>query len=173
MVVLLMPLFGQAQCEIFKSEISEVAEEMHAVHRLADSLKTFAESAAYGGAFPEAREDARKTMLLTGQALAFAYDATSVASDAQYHSGICGLDAVKSSAIEAEDYVTSARDFMEEAYDLAKKAYGARKLGDLHYYMRKSLTATRQAEKLAESAAYAASDSFRSCTHSDISLGDN
>ena len=173
LVVLLTPLFGQAQCEIFKSEISEVEVEMRAVHRLVDSLKTFAESAAYGDRYLSAREDARKTMLLTGQALAFAYDAASVAAEAQYHSGICGIDAVKSAAIDAEDFSTSARDQMEEAYTLAKKAYGMRKLGNIHYYMRKSLTASREAEKLAQSAVYAASDSFRSCTHSDISMGGN
>ena len=173
LVVVLTPLFGQAQCEIFKSEISEVEQEMRAVHRLADSLKTFAESAAYGDRYSSAREDARKTMLLTGQALAFAYDAASVASEAQYHSGICGIDAVKSAAIDAEDFSTSARDLMEEAYALAKKAYGMRKLGNIHYYMRKSLSASREAEKLAQSAVYAASDSFSSCTHNDISMGGN
>ncbi|MEJ2585760.1 MAG: hypothetical protein P8Z38_12255 [Robiginitalea sp.] len=173
LVVLLFPLFGQAQCEIFKSEISEVEEEMRTVHRLADSLKTFAEAAAYGDRYLSAREDARKAMLLTGQALASAYDATAVAAEAQYHSGICGIDAVKSAAIEAEDFSTSARDLMEEAYALAKKAYGTRNLGNIHYYMRKSLNASREAEKLAQSAVYAASDSFRSCTHNDISLGGN
>jgi len=171
LVLMLTPFLGQAQCEIFKSEISEVEQEMRAVHRLADSLKTFAESAAYGDRYLSAHEDARKTMLLTGQALAFAYDAASVASEAQYHSGICGIDAVKTAAIDAEDFSTSARDLMEEAYALAKKAYGTRKLGNIHYYMRKSLNASREAEKLAQSAAYAASDSFRSCTHSDISMG--
>ena len=173
LLVLLTPLFGQAQCEIFKSEISEVEQEMRAVHRLTDSLKTFAESAAYGDRYISAREDARKTMLLTGQALASAYDAASVASEAQYHSGICGIDAVKSAAIDAEDFSTSARDLMEEAYTLAKKAYGARKLGNIHYYMRQALSASREAEKFAQSAVYAASDSYRSCTHNDISLGDN
>ena len=173
LLVLLTPLFGQAQCEIFKSEISEVEQEMRAVHRLTDSLKTFAESAAYGDRYISAREDARKTMLLTGQALASAYDAASVASEAQYHSGICGIDAVKSAAIDAEDFSTSARDLMEEAYALAKKAYGARKLGNIHYYMRQALSASREAEKFAQSAVYAASDSYRSCTHNDISLGDN
>ncbi len=168
--MLLAPLFAQGQCEIFKSEISEVAAEMQAVHRLADSLKTFAESAAYSGQYRQAREDARKAMLLTGQALAAAYDAAMVASEAQYQSGICGIDAVKSAAIDAEDFSTSSRDLMEEAYTLAKKAYGARNLGDIQYYMRKSLTASLEAEKLAESAAYAALDSFRSCTHNDVSL---
>ena len=171
LVFLLIPLFGQAQCEIFKSEISEVEAEMRSVYRLADSLKTFAEAAAYGDRYLTAHEDARKTMLLTGQALAFAYDAASVAGEAQYHSGICGLDAVKSAAIDAEDFSTSARDLMEEAYDLAKKAYGTHKLGNIHYYMRKSLEASREAEKLAESAMYAAADSYRSCTHNDVSLG--
>lgn len=171
LVVLLTPLLGKAQCEIFKSEISEVEEEMRAVHRLVDSLKTYGEAAAYGDRYLTAHEDARKTMLLTGQALAFAYDAASVAAEAHYHSGICGIDAVKSAAIDAEDFSTSARDLMEEAYDLAKKAYGTRKLGNIHYYMRKSLDASREAEKLAHSAMYAASDSYRSCTHNDVSLG--
>ncbi len=172
-VFLLTPLFGQAQCEIFKSEISEVEAEMKAMYRLADSLKTFAEAAAYGDRYLSAHEDARKTMLLTGQALAFAYDAASVAAEAQYHSGMCGIAAVKSAAIDAEDFSNSARDLMEEAYDLAKKAYGTRKLGNIHYYMRKSLDACREAEKLAESAAYAALDSYRGCTHGDVSLGGN
>lgn len=173
LLVFLTPLFGQAQCEVFKSEISEVEQEMRRVHRLTDSLKTFAESAAYGDRADSAREDARKAMLLAGEALASAYDATSVAAEAQYHSGICGIDAVKSAAIDAEDFSTSARDLMEEAYALAKKAYGARNLGNIHYYIRQSLNASREAEKFAQSAVYAASDSFRSCTHDDISLGGN
>ena len=173
LALLLMPGISQAQCEIFKSEMGDVEKEMKEVAHLTDSLKTFAESAAFGATFKAAKEDARKAMILTGLALGAAYDGASLASEAQYQSELCGLDAVMSSSIDAENFSIHARDLMEESYALAKKAYAARKLGDINYLMRKSLNAAREAEDFSQKAFYAASDSYHSCTHSDVSLGGN
>ena len=172
-LLLMTPLMSEAQCEIFKSEMGDVEKEMMEVTHLSDSLRTFAESAAFGATYSAAREDARKSMILTGLALGAAYDGASFASEAQYQSELCGLDRVISTAIDAQNFSIHARDLMEEAYDLAKKAYGARKLGDINYYMRKSLNAAREAEEFSQKAVYAASDSYRKCNHRDVSLGGN
>ena len=172
-LMLLLPVTASAQCEIFKSEMGDVEKEMREVTHLADSLKSFAESASFRATSNAAREDARKAMIFTGLALGTAYDGASLASEAQYQSELCGKDAVISAAIDAENFSIHARDLMEESYALAKKAYDARKLGDINYYMRKSLNAAREAEQYSQKAVYAASDSYRACTHSDVSLGGN
>ena len=172
-LLFLAPLASRAQCEIFKSEMVDVETEMQKVTHLADSLSTYAESAAFGATFSAAREEARKSMILSGLALGAAYDGASMASEAQYQSELCGIDQVMSAAIDAENFSIHARDLMEEAYAQAKMAYGARKLGDVNYHMRKSLNAAREAEEYSQKAVYAASDSYYSCSHSDVSARGN
>ena len=112
--------------------------------------------------------------LAVQQALAAANEAVALASEAQYDAEVCGLKAVVTHAIDAESRAIDARDQIEVAYTNAKKAKTAKNLGDLRYYMRKSLDASRLAAKAAEDASYAAVDSFHSCTHSDTaSAGGN
>ena len=172
-LLLLSPLVAGAQCEIFKSEMGDVAQQMDQVNKLTDSLTTYAEASAFGATYKAAKEDARQAMILTGLALGAAYDAADVAEEAQYQSELCGLTPVKSHAIDAQNYTIHTRDQMERAYELAKKAYRARKLGDINFYMRKSLDAALEAEGFSQKAVYAASDSYQSCSHNDVSLGGN
>ena len=170
---LLSPFIAAAQCEIFKSEMGDVQQQMEQVHKLTDSLTTYAEASAFGATYTAAKEDARQAMILTGLALGAAYDAADIAAEAQYQSELCGLDLVMSHAIDAQNFAIHTRDQMEEAYELAKRAYRARKLGDINYLMRKSLTAAQEAEGFSQKAVYAAADSHQSCNHSDVSLGGN
>lgn len=158
---------GQAQCDIFKSEINDLKDYEMAVARYTDSLRPAAEAAAFAAKFAEGRAHAKQAEYFAGEALAAANEAVSLASDAQYEAEVCGLKAVVTHAIDAESRAIDARDLMEEAYANAKKAKTAKNLGDLRYFMRKSLDASREASKAAEAATYAASDSFHSCTHSD------
>tara|TARA_R110002167_G_scaffold167062_4_gene364219 strand:+ start:1093 stop:1662 length:570 start_codon:yes stop_codon:yes gene_type:complete len=166
-VLLLVPLYTEAQCEVLKSELESVKNYMTDVSHAADSLQTFAEAAAFATQFNMARTNARKVEILIGQALTAASEAVSMASEAQYYSEVCNIDDVKSFSIDTESLTTDTRDHTEEAYENAKKANTAKNLGDLHYYMRKSQAATKEARKSAEAAAYAASDAYYSCTHGD------
>ena len=172
-ILLLSPMIGGAQCEIFKSEMGDVQQQMEQVHKLTDSLSTYAEASAFGATYKAAKEDARQAMILTGLALGAAYDAADIAEEAQHQSELCGLDPVMSHAIDAQNFTIHTREQMEEAYELAKKAYRARTLGDSTYLMRKSLTAAQEAEAFSQKAVYAAADSYHSCNHSDVSLGGN
>ena len=49
----------------------------------------------------------------------------------------------------------------------AKKEDDERKLGDVHYHMRKALNAAREAHKSAVATVYAASDAHLACTHDE------
>ena len=157
----------QAQCDIFKSEINDLKDFEIAVARYTDSLRPAAEAAAFAAKFAEGKAFAKKAEYFAGEALAAANEAVALASDAQYDAEVCGLKAVVTHAIDAEARAIDARDLMEEAYTNAKKAKSAKNLGDLRYFMRKSLEATKLASKAAEAATYAAADSYHSCTHSD------
>ena len=157
----------QAQCDIFKSEINDLKDFEMAVARYTDSLKPAAEAAAFAAKFAEGKVHAKKAEYFAGEALAAANEAVALASEAQYDAEVCGLKAVVTHAIDAESRAIDARDQLEVAYVNAKKAKTAKNLGDLRYYMRKSLDASRLAAKAAEDASYAAVDSYQSCTHSD------
>jgi hypothetical protein len=156
-----------AQCELFKSEIKGVKNNVTLVSQLVDSLQTYAESGAFAAQITSARANAKKVELLTGLALNASDEAVAMASEAQYYSEVCNIAEVKSYTIDAESYAIDARDFADEAFTNAKKANTAKNLGDVRYYMRKSLNASREAKKSADDAAYAASIARMSCTHND------
>ncbi len=165
---------SQQTCAVFKSEISDVKDFEMTVNRLTDSLRTYAETAAYAARFTEGRTNARKVETLAGEALEAANQAVSYAAEAQYHAEVCGLEAVVTHAINAEAHSIDARDFAEAAYTNAKKASVAGKLGDIHFLMRRSLQAAIDARKASEKATYAAFDAFASCTHDDgTAVGQN
>lgn len=163
--LLIFPLFSNAQCELFKSELDDVKNYLAEVSQLTDSLQTFAESAAFAGQLKKARLNAQKAEFLMGQALTAADEAVLVISEAQYHSEICGIDAVKSYTIDAESSTLDAREFAGEAFVNAQKANKTKNLGDIRYYMRKSQNAIRDAKKFAEKAMYAAFTARSYCTH--------
>ncbi|MGB5188770.1 hypothetical protein, partial [Robiginitalea sp.] len=165
--VLLLPAMASAQCELFKSEVWEVKDYSEAVSVHSDSVRTYAEIAGYADTFSTARENARIAQKYAGEAQAAAHEAVTLAADAQYYAEVCGIDAVITNSIEAESRAIDARDFADVAMSNAKKASAARKLGDVHYHMRKSLNAAREAQKSATAAVYAASDAHYSCTHDD------
>ncbi len=166
--LLLTPLVAGAQCELFKSEIKGVKKNVTLVSQLVDSLQTYAESAAFAAQFNSARGDVRVVELLTGLALNASDEAVSMASEAQYFSEVCNIAEVKSYTIDAESHAIDARDFANEAFENAKKANTAKNLGDMHYYMRKSLNASREAQKSADDAGYAATIARMSCNHDDV-----
>ena len=165
--LLLTPTNTQAQCEILKSEMADLKIYMNEVHKLTDSLQVYAESAAYGDKFSTARQNAKKVKNLIGQALTSADEAVTMVASAQYHSEICGLEAVKTYSIDAENYITDARDFADEAYVNAKNAVSAKNAGEVRYYMRKSQNASQGARDSADSAAFAVSFVHSSCTHAN------
>lgn len=167
-VLLLLPGIASAQCELFKSEVSEVRDYSEVVSANSDSVRTYAEIAGYADTFSKARENARIAQKFAGEAQAAAHEAVSLAGDSQYYAEVCGIDAVITNSIEAESRAIDARDFADVAMSNAKKASAARKLGDVHYHMRKSLNAAREAQKSATAAVYAASDAHYSCTHDDV-----
>ncbi|MDG1571395.1 hypothetical protein OZ410_03650 [Robiginitalea sp. M366] len=172
LLLVLGGLSAQAQqCALFKSEINDVKDFEITVGQLTDSLKVYAEAAAYAARFADGKDNAGKVEALAGQALAAAHEAVQFASEAQFHAEICGLDDVVTFSINAESAAIDARDFAEEAYQNAKKAGTVGKLGDLHFFMRKSLEAAREAGKSSEKAMYAAYDAFYSCTHKDTDAG--
>ncbi|MDC6353288.1 MULTISPECIES: hypothetical protein [unclassified Robiginitalea] len=160
-------LQAQQQCAVFKSEISDVRKFEQTVNQLTDSLKVYAEVAAFAARYTEGRSNAQKVEFLAGEALAAAQEAVNYAAEAQYHAEVCGMDAVITHAIEAEALSIDVRDFAETMYTNARKASAAGKLGDIHYYMRRSLQAAREATRISEKATWAALDAHGSCTHED------
>ncbi|MFS4466521.1 hypothetical protein [Maribacter sp. 2210JD10-5] len=158
---------AQSQCEIFKSEISNVETHMNQVTQIVDSLRTKAETAAFGAQLKIVRSNAKRIEILIGKALSSADEAVTRVGDSQYYSESCALDDVISYTIDAESNTIDARDFLDEAYNNAKKANTARTLGDIQYYMRKYQTASKMAKNSAEDAAYAAAIAHASCTHTD------
>lgn len=157
-----------AQCDIFKSE-SELLEAYELkVTQLSDSLQTFADAAAFAAKYSSARKDAQKVKFLSGEALNSAEEAVTLASEVQYYSEVCGNSEAKSHAIDAERFAVDARDFSDEAYSNAKLALGADNLGNLRYYMKRSLQASKEAEKFSQASAYAASNAHQSCRHTDL-----
>ncbi|MBC2838318.1 hypothetical protein [Robiginitalea sp. SC105] len=165
---------AQQQCAVFKSEIGDVQKYEQEVNHLVDSLNTYAEKAAYAARFDEGRTNAKKVQYLAGEALAAAQEAMNYAGEAQYHAEVCGIDAVVTYAIRAEELSIDVRDLAETAYVNAKKASTAAKLGDIHFYMRRSLQASIDARKISEKATWAAMDAHASCTHTDdVATGKN
>ncbi len=167
----LLPLALSAQCELFKSEIRDVQGYIEKVQSLTDTVRTYADQAAFSATYTEARENARKAQIYAGEILGAAYEAVTLAGEAQYHSVSCESEEAESYAIDAESFAIDVRDFADEAYTNAKKASSARNLGDIRYFMRKSLEATKEAQKAAESAVYAAADAHYSCNQQQLAAG--
>ncbi|MEN8788958.1 MAG: hypothetical protein ABF293_11890 [Flavobacteriaceae bacterium] len=170
-VIAPMTIFGQ--CDIFQSEIIGVKQHAEEVQKIVGQVESFAESAAFAANYSAARAQARKAQIFAGEVLGSAYEAVNMAAEAQHYSGSCGKDDVKSYAIDAERHAIDTRDFADEAYTNAKKASGARNLGDVRYFMRKSLDAAKEAQKSADAAVYAASDALYSCDHTTVAAGGN
>ena len=164
--VCMFPLVAaQGQCEIFKNEMGDVQSYESTVSTQTDSLRAFAEAAAFAARFTDGRNHAREAEALSGVILEKASDAAQLAGEAQYQAELCGNDQAISHAIAAQSLAIDARDFAERAYENAKKATSARSLGDVRYYMRKSLAFTREARKSSQASSYAAQDALYSCPH--------
>lgn len=172
-VSLLTPFLVQSQCDVFKSEIVGVKQHSEEVSKIAEQVQSHADNAAFASTFTEARTHAHKAQIFAGEVLGSAYEAVDLAAEAQHYSGTCGKEDVKSYSIDAERFAIDARDFADVAYTNAKKATSARNLGDIRYFMRKSLDASREAKKSADAAVYAASDAYYSCDHQTVSAGGN
>lgn len=172
-LALFTSIAANAQCDIFKSEINGVKQNAEDIQEIINQVETHAESAAFAASFGEAKSHAHKAQIFAGEVLGSAYEAVDLAAEAQHYSGSCGKDEVKSYAIDAEKYAIDARDYADEAYTNAKKASGARNLGDVRYFMRKSLDAAKEAQKAADAAVYAASDALFSCDHQSVASGGN
>ncbi|SFR35716.1 hypothetical protein SAMN04490243_1034 [Robiginitalea myxolifaciens] len=155
------------ECALFKSEITDVRQFEDQVVQLTDSLKVYADQAAYAARLSQARGDSKKVQFLAGQALAAAMEAVEFAEEAHYHGRVCGIDAVVSYTTEASELSIDVRDLVEDSYNNAKLASTAGQLGDVHYYMRRSLNSAREANQLAQKVVYAAWDAHGSCTHTD------
>lgn len=164
-VFLSITWYGQAQCEVFQSEITDVQSYMLQVSQLADSLSTDTEIAAFDAQFSKARSSAKTVKLLMGQAVTAADEAVVVAAEAQYNSERCGLAEAMSYTIDAESHAIDARDFASEAFENVKHASTANNLGNLQYYMRKAQRMIQDAQQAADQAAYAAEIAHYSCTH--------
>ena len=173
LAIFVLPIYGMAQCELFKSEIEGVEKYVATVKELADQVQSYADTAAFAAQYSEAKSNANKAKIDAGEILSAAYEAVELAAEAQYYSGVCGIEDVKSYAIDAERLAVDVRDFADEAYTNAKKATTARNLGDVRFYMRKALDATKEAQRAAEAAAYAAADANYSCSHQDTAVGGN
>ena len=173
LLAMLTSLFSSAQCDIFKSEIIGVKEHSEQVSTVADQVQTHADNAAFAASLREARTHAHKAQIFAGEVLGSAYEAVNLAAEAQHYSVSCGKEEVKSYSIDAERFAIDARDFADVAYTNAKKATSARNLGDVRYFMRKSLDATKEARKSADAAVFAASDALYSCDHQSTSAGGN
>ena len=167
------PITVLGQCDIFQSEIIGVKQHAEEVQKTVGQVETFAESAAFAASYSQARANARKAQIFAGEILGSAYEAVNMAAEAQHYSGSCGKEDVRSYAIDAEKYAIDTRDFADEAYTNAKKASSARNLGDVRYFMRKSLDAAKEAQKAADAAVYAASDALYSCDHTTVAAGGN
>ncbi len=172
-LALFTSIAAYGQCDIFKSEINGVKHYAEEIQKVIDQVETHAESAAFAASFGEAKSHAHKAQIFAGEVLGSAYEAVNLAAEAQHYSGSCGKEEVKSYAIDAERFAIDARDFADVAYTNAKKASGARNLGDVRYFMRKSLDASKEAQKSADAAVYAASDALYSCDHQSVSAGGN
>lgn len=170
---LLLPLMAAGQCDIFKSEITGVKQHSEEVSNTADQVQTHADNAAFAASFRDARTHAHKARIFAGEILGAAYEAVDMAAEAQHYSGSCTKEEVKSYAIDAERFAIDARDYADVAYTNANKANSARNLGDVRYFMRKSLDAAKEAKKSADAAVYAASDALYSCDHQTASAGGN
>lgn len=170
---LVMPFLGYSQCDIFKSEIIGVKQYSEEVSNVANKVKEHADNAAFAASLSEARTHAHKAQIFAGEVLGSAYEAVTLAAEAQHYSGSCGKEDVKSYSIDAERFAIDARDFADVAYTNAKKATAARNLGDVRYFMRKSLDASKEAQKSADAAVFAASDAYYSCDHLEASAGGN
>lgn len=162
-----MAVFSQAQCEVFKSEISDVQKYMVQFGKLSDSLKPSAEIAAFDARFSTARNHSKTVMLLMGQAVTAADEAVIMASDAQYDSGSCGLDDAISYTIDAESHAIDARDYAAEAFENAKSAAKANNLGNLQFHIRKAQRLMRDAQESADASAYAAEIAHYTCSHNN------
>jgi len=166
-IFLLAPVFSQAQCDIFKSEMEGVHIHLTKMNKLVDSLKANAETAAFTASLKEARADTRSVQMIMGDAVNASYESVSIASEAQYYSELCGIDDVKSYAIDAERFAIDARDFIDKAYENVKMANTSRNLGDIQYHMRIAQDAARAAQESAEAATNASSASYYSCHHNE------
>ncbi|SNR60097.1 hypothetical protein SAMN04488009_2748 [Maribacter sedimenticola] len=160
-----MAFFSQAQCEVFKSEISDVQKYMVQFGKLSDSLKTSAEIAAFDARYSTAKNHSKTVMLLLGQAVTAADEAVILVSDAQYDSESCGLDEAMSYTIDAESHAIDARDYAAEAFENAKSAAKANNLGNLQFHIRKAQRLMRDAQDAADASAYAAEIAHYSCSH--------
>lgn len=157
--------YTQAQCEVFKSEITDVQNYMMQVSQLSDSLSTAAETASYDARLSTARTNTKTVMLLMGQAVTAADEAVVLASEAQYDSESCGLEEAVSYTIDAERSAIDARDFSSEAFENVKNASKSKNLGNLQFYMRKAQRLIREARDSADASAYAAENAHYSCSH--------
>ncbi|TDT46259.1 hypothetical protein CLV90_0305 [Maribacter spongiicola] len=155
----------QAQCEVFKSEISDVQQYMTQFSQLSDSLSTAVEIASFDASISTARKNTKTAMLLIGQAVNAADEAVILASEAQYDSQTCGLEDAMSYTIDAERHTIDSRDFSTEAFENVKNAAKANNLGNLQYYMRKAQRLMKEAQSSADSAVYAADNAHYSCSH--------
>jgi len=164
-VLLFTSYYTQAQCDIFKSEITDVQKYMVQVSQLTDSLSTVVETASYGSRLSTARANTKTVMLLMGQAVNAADEAVIFASDAQYDSEQCGLEEAMSYTIDAERNAIDTRDFASEAYENVKRASKSANLGNLQFHMRKAQRLLREVRKAAEASAYAADNAHYSCSH--------
>lgn len=157
--------YVQAQCEVFKSEISDVQRYMSQFSTLSDSLSGPAEIAAFDASISKARKNAKTVMLLMGQAVNAADEAVILASEAQYDSQTCGLEDTISYTIDAERHAIDSRDFSTEAFENVKNAAKANNLGNLQFYMRKAQRLIKDAQESADASVYAADNAHYSCSH--------
>lgn len=164
-VLLFTTTYVQAQCEVFKSEISDVQNYMQLVSKLSDSLGSAVEIASFDASVTKARKNTKSAMLLMGQAVNAADEAVLLASEAQYDSESCGLDEVISYTIDAERHTIDSRDFSTEAFENVKNAAKANNLGNLQFHMRRAQRLMKEAQSSADSAVYAADNAHYSCSH--------
>ena len=164
-VLLGISWYGQAQCEVFQSEISDVQQYMEQMSQLTDSLRTATEIAAFDAKFSTARSSTMDVKLWMGKAVTAADEAVTLVSEAQYESERCGLAEAMSYTIDAESHAIDARDFSSEAFENVKLATSAKNLGNLQYYMRKAQRLINDAQEAADAAAYAAEFAHYSCNH--------
>lgn len=157
--------YAHAQCEVFKSEITDVKKYMLQMSQLTDSLSTATEVAAFDAQFGTARSNTKEVKLLMGKAVTAADEAVVLVSEAQYNSQRCGLEEAMSYTIDAESHAIDARDFASEAFENVKSASLAKNLGNLQYYMRKAQRLMKDAQEAADAAAYAADFAHYSCSH--------
>ena len=164
-ILLATSYYGQAQCEVFKSEINDVQKYMLQMSQLTDSLSPRLEIAAFDAHFSTARSSAKEVRLLMGKAVTAADEAVILAAEAQYDSQSCGLAEAMSYSIDAESHAIDARDFSSEAFENVKLASGAKNLGNLQYYMRKAQRMIKDAQTAADASVYNAELAHYSCSH--------